>query len=149
MANKNINDSDWEEGSNSEGQSWRFLDLSGEHLGVRVEELPPGGTSSTHHYHTSEEEHILVLEGSATLILGNANKILQPGDHVCFLAGKEVAHHIENTTLEPFKFLVFGERNQQDVVIYPEKNTMMVKALGWKEFNCNPIVKSDDPESCT
>ena len=62
---KNIDTSPWEERG-----SWRFIDLSGEHLGVRIEEIPPGGSSSIHHYHTEEEEHVLVLEGEATLVLG-------------------------------------------------------------------------------
>ncbi len=43
--------------------SWRFLDLSGEQLGIRLEETPPGGSSSVRHYHALEEEHVIVLEG--------------------------------------------------------------------------------------
>jgi len=134
MTIKNINELEWKNGTNSYGEIWKFQDLSGERLGVQIEELPPGGTSSTHHYHTLEEEHVLVLAGSATLVLGSDKLPLNTGDHICFIAGKEEAHHIENTTSEPFRFLVFGERNEQDVVVYPEKKTMMLKSLGWKTF---------------
>lgn len=140
----NINEAVWEEGENSRGETWKSIDLSGERLGVRIEEIRPGGTSSVHHFHTLEEEHVLVLEGSATLTLGSERHALKAGDHVWFAAGKEEAHHIENTTIEPFKFLVFGERNPQDVVIYPEEQVMMIKALGWKQFTYRPLKPADD-----
>ena len=136
MANvfKNIHTTEWEDRG-----SWRFLDLSGEHLGVRLEETPPGGSSSVHHYHTLEEEHVIVLEGEATLVLGDDEHPIGKGDHFWFQAAKEDAHHIENRSAKPFKFLVFGERKTGDVVFYPEKRVAMVKALqGWKQFDYEP-----------
>jgi len=107
---------------------WRCLDLSGEHLGVRIEELSPGSNSSYHHYHTSEEEHVLLLQGAATLHFGGETVQIRKGDHVCFAAGEEIAHHIENTSTEPLRYLVFGERKQDDVVIYPESSIALVKS---------------------
>ena len=112
------------------GGTWRRLDLGGEHIGVRIEELLPGGTSSVHHFHTLEEEHVLVLVGTATLHLGTEQHALHEGDHVWFAAGEAVAHHIENRSAAPFRFLVFGERKAGDVVFYPNGPVMMVKALG-------------------
>ena len=130
----NITDAAFEEIMTPRGESLRQLDLSGAHLGVRIEELPPGGTSSIHHYHTLEEEHVLVLEGSATLHLGSDQHELRDGDHVWFAAGEPVAHHIENRSSGKFKFLVFGERNPADTVFYPNGPVMMVKALGGMLF---------------
>ena len=101
------------------GGYWRHLELGGKNIGVRIEELLPGWTSSLHHYHTQEEEHVLVLEGAATLHLGDERKPLVAGDHVWFEAGIAQAHHIENTSDAPFRFLVFGERKDGDEVIYP------------------------------
>lgn len=144
MSFVNINGADWEERTNPRGETWRFIDLSGKRLGVRVEEMQPGETSSVHHFHTLEEEHVLVLEGSATLILGADRHALKAGDHVWFEAGKEEAHHIENTSSQPFKFLVFGERNPQDVVVYPEQQVMLIKSLGWKQFTYRLRERSPD-----
>ena len=125
----NIHDADFEERPSPRGEpDWRCLDLSGEHLGVRIEELPPGSNSSFHHYHTSEEEHVLVLDGSATLHLGDSTVEIGKGDHVMFPAGEEVAHHIENTSSGLFTYLVFGERKQDDVVIYPHSSIALVKS---------------------
>ncbi|MEM8769321.1 MAG: cupin domain-containing protein [Pseudomonadota bacterium] len=116
------------------GESYRgeapghYLDLSGEHLGVRIEEAPPGTTSSVNHYHTAEEEHVIALQGEATLHLGDEAVPLQAGDHVCFPAGEAVGHHIENTSEAPFRFLIIGERKQDDVVFYPKNDVVLVKS---------------------
>ncbi len=132
----NINIAAYEEvESRRREPAWRFLDLSGEHLGVRIEETPPAGTSSYHHYHLQEEEHVLVLAGTATLHLGDVDIALNEGDHVWFPAGEEVAHHIENCSSEPFRFLVFGERKTDDVVFYPDDGpVMLVKSSHGKQL---------------
>jgi len=129
----NIN-SDWQEEESARGGTWKYRDLSGDRLGVRIEELSPGDTSSEHHFHTTEEEHVIVLEGSATLVLGADHHELDVDDHIWFQAGNEIAHHIKNNTKKSFKFLVFGERNPEDIVVYPEHQVMMVKSLGFKQF---------------
>ncbi len=126
-------------GVNSRGEEWRYLDISGDHLGARIEELAPGDKSSVHHYHSAEEEHVLVLDGSATLYLGGESSELVAGDHVWFAAGIEVPHHIENTSEAAFKFLVFGERNPNDVVVYPDHEVFLVKGLGTSQYTYRKI----------
>ena len=131
----NTNTATYETGESQRDEApWRFLDLSGEHLGVRIEETPPAGTTSYHHYHTQEEEHVLVLGGTATLHSGDEAIVLNEGDHVWFPAGEEVAHHIENSSSEPFRYLVFGERKTDDVVFYPEGPVIMVKSSQGKQL---------------
>ena len=133
----NIHSADYEEEEISErdGATGRSLDLSGEHLGVRIEEMDAGGTSSYHHYHTAEEEHVVVLRGVATLHLGTERVDLSEGDHIWFPAGEDIPHHIENTSTDPFKFLVFGERKQDDVVFYPNGSVILVKSSkGFQQF---------------
>ena len=129
---KNIQTAKFEEGINHRGDHWRHIDLSGDHLGVRLEELPPGATSSYHHYHSLEEEHVLVLSGVAILHLGDASHALREGDHVWFPAGEQIAHHLENPGPANLKYLVFGERKPGDVVVYPAGPVMLIRALGGK-----------------
>jgi len=140
----NIDRQDLEEISTPRGETLRQLDLSGQHLGVRIEDLPPGGTSSYHHYHTLEEEHVLVLSGAATLHLGDEEHPLGQGDHVCFLAGEPTPHHIENHGPERFRFLVFGERTPGDTVFYPNSQVMLVKALGNALFSYSELGSDND-----
>ena len=93
-----------------------------------MESLDPGAKSSFHHYHTLEEEHLLVLEGTATLYMDSGEHALEAGDHVFFPAGSKDAHHIKNTSNEDFKFFVFGERIEQDVVFYPRHGKKLIKS---------------------
>ncbi len=145
---KNIYESEWEEQATARGK-WRFLDLSGDHLGLRLETLQAGDSSSIHHYHTREEEHVIALEGNATLVLGSTERALKRGDHVWFKAGDEVGHHIVNNTSAPFTFLVIGERARGDVCIYPDEGVANIKALnsGWKQFNIEQRTKTLQEES--
>lgn len=129
----NIDETPWEERTTPRGELWWSKDLSGENLGVRIEQIRPGDSSSVHHYHTLEEEHVIVLAGSATLVLGTEERTVKKGDHFWFAAGKEEAHHLENRTDENFEILVFGERKAGDVVVYPNHAVMLVKALGFRQ----------------
>ena len=122
----NVHSGDWIQEETKLG-TWNYIRLPFEKIGVRVESLDPGTTSSVHHYHTKEEEHLLVLEGTATLHMDSGDHMLSPGDHAFFPAGSEDAHHIENTSDEPFKFFVFGERRKDDVVYYPRDGTKLLK----------------------
>ena len=128
---------EWSEGEHR-GLKYRFKDLSGEHLGARIEELAPGNTSSNHHYHTVEEEHVFVLSGEAVLVCDEGEYRLTTGDHVCFRAGEALAHHLKNDTDVPCTYLVYGERKAGDVVVYPDHGVMLVKALGLKKFSYRP-----------
>ena len=133
---RNLNTGQWEEQATPRGP-WSYLDLCGEHLGVRVEQLNQGETSSIHHYHTLEEEHVIALQGKATLVFGDREHRFAEGDHVWFRAGDEMAHHFINPFAEPFRFLVIGERKRGDVCIYPEHGVANIMALnsGWKQFD--------------
>lgn len=113
---------------------YRYKELSGEHIGARIEELSPGSTSSYHHYHTSEEEHVFMLSGEAILLFGDDEFLVTVGDHVWFRAGDEIAHHFENRSDNPCVYLVYGERKINDVVMYPDAQVMLVKALDRKQF---------------
>jgi uncharacterized cupin superfamily protein len=117
---------------------YQYKELSGEHLGARIEELAPGGTSSHHHFHTSEEEHLFMLTGEAILLFGDEEIPVSVGDHIWFRAGDENAHHFENRSDSACSYLVYGERKADDVVLYPIAGVMMVKALGNRQFTYRP-----------
>ena len=139
----NIHDDEFVTETNSRGETWTRLDLDSARLGVRVEIMQPGASSSIHHWHTQEEEHVIILEGNATLVLGHEGRremhALRPGDHVCFRAGEPVAHHLEATGDEPVRLLVFGERLPGDTVVYPDAQVMMVKAMDRSLFTYRPF----------
>lgn len=98
-------------------------------IGVSYEELPPGKQSCPLHYHMLEEEHIVALEGEATLRLGDARHTIRAGDYVSFPAGERLGHCLINETDKPFRFLMIGDNNAADVCAYPDSGKISVRAL--------------------
>ena len=98
-------------------------------VGVLIEELPPGKQSCPFHYHIHEEEHVLMLEGTVTLRLGERRYQLQAGDYVCFPAGQRAGHCLINEGEQPCRYLVIGENTPNEVCVYPDSNKISVRAL--------------------
>ena len=121
---------DWEHGDRYGGRTKDTGDAAGGvRIGVHIEELPPGMKSCPSHYHHLEEEHLYVLDGEATLLLGEERIPLKPGDHACFPAGQQVGHCLINEGDAVFRFLMIGERNPNDVVVYPDSGKVLVCAI--------------------
>ena len=76
-----------------------------------------------------EEEHALILEGEATLLLGDERYPMKAGDYVCFPAGQKVGHSLLNSGTGPCSYLMIGERSPHDVCVYPDSNKLAVNAL--------------------
>ncbi len=98
-------------------------------IGVVFEELPPGKQSVPSHYHMVEEEHIIALEGEATLRLGEARYTLKAGEYVCFPAGQRAGHCLINETDKPFRFIVIGDSSPHEVCVYPDSGKIMIDAF--------------------
>lgn len=72
---------EWSEGVRFGGRVKPIGNLAGgSHIGVLIEELPPGRQSVPLHWHTREEEHMWFLEGTATLRLGDERHRVTAGD---------------------------------------------------------------------
>jgi uncharacterized cupin superfamily protein len=101
----------------------------GRKIGVSYEELPPGKQSVPFHYHLLEEEHIIVLEGEAMLRLGEDHYRIKAGDYVGFPAGQRAGHCLINESDKPFRFIMIGDRQPNEVCVYPDSNKVLVDAL--------------------
>ena len=129
-----MEDVPWEEYSEGDRFGLRFRQL-GEyggcsHVGVCMEELAPGKQTYPSHYHMLEEEHLLILEGQATLRLGEQTYELTAGDFACFPAGQKVGHTLVNNTDSVCRYLIIGERNPNDVVVYTDSGRVGVRLTG-------------------
>ncbi|PKN59550.1 MAG: cupin [Deltaproteobacteria bacterium HGW-Deltaproteobacteria-14] len=124
----------WDGYDHGERFGVRFQELGafggGTHVGVCLEELAPGKRTYPLHYHMLEEEHVYVLEGRMTLRLGGRRFELRPGMYVCFPAGQKVGHSLDNHTDAPCRYLIIGERNPAEVVVYPDSGRVGVRLLG-------------------
>jgi uncharacterized cupin superfamily protein len=120
----------------SRGQRFgsRFKELGafggGTHVGVCMETLEPGKQACPAHYHMLEEEHLLILEGALTLRLGDRTYEMSAGHYACFPAGQKAAHALINNGTAPCRYLIIGERNPNDVSVYPDSGRVSVRLTG-------------------
>ncbi len=99
------------------------------HVGMLIESPAPGRRLWPRHYHMLEEEHALVLEGEVTLLVGEERLAMRPGDYVCFPPGQKIGHSFLNGGDGPCSYLMIGERNPNEVCVYPDSNKLAVDAL--------------------
>jgi len=128
-----IDEAPWEEFSHGKyGMRYKALgDFAGAtQLGVCYEELAPGQQANQSHYHMVEEEHLFLMEGELTLILGKRTYLLKANHYVCFPAGQAVGHAIINHTDKISKYLIFSSRSNNDVMVYPDSDKVKVRATG-------------------
>jgi uncharacterized cupin superfamily protein len=100
------------------------------HVGVCMEELAPGKRAYPAHYHMLEEKHLLILEGGVTLQLGGKSFELSSGSYVCFPAGQKAGHALLNNSGAPCRYLIIGERNPNDVIVYTDSGRVGVRLTG-------------------
>ncbi|MGB0902319.1 cupin domain-containing protein [Halocynthiibacter sp.] len=98
-------------------------------LGVHLIEIQPGSDSTEHHMHYYEDECIYILEGHATLRIGDTYKAIGPGD---FMGHPKngAAHSMTNTGTAPLKMLVIGQRLDHDVADYPDQGKRIFRNAG-------------------
>jgi uncharacterized cupin superfamily protein len=94
-----------------------FFELT--NFGVNLTHLSPGAMSALAHSHSKQEEFIYVLEGNPTLVLGEEEFTLNPGDCHGFKSGTGIAHQLVNRSKKIVTYLEIGDRTEGDVVEYP------------------------------
>jgi uncharacterized cupin superfamily protein len=126
----------WTEWSEAPRFALRYRHLSraamGEdyRVGVAIEELAPGKQSSPAHYHIFEEEHVYILEGALAVRIGADRYDMKAGEYVCFPAGQKAGHCLINTSGATCRYVIVGERNPNEVVVYTDSRKVLVRALG-------------------
>lgn len=88
-------------------------------FGAALERLLPGGRSSQTHWHTHEDEFLYLISGTLTVIEGETETQIGPGDALCWKAGSEVGHSLRNDSDAEAVYIIVGTRDPQDVCHYP------------------------------
>src|SRR5690606_13970735 len=70
------------------------------------------------------------LKGALTVRIGAGKYEMKAGDYVCFPAGQKAGHCLINETDATCRYVIVGERNPNDVVVYTDSNKVLVRALG-------------------
>lgn len=116
FASENVPLEEWSKGTRY-GSKFRYLSGFGgaNHVGVALEGLAPGKESNMNHYHMLEEEQAFILEGEMTLRLGSKTY--------------RIGHSFYNHSDAPCRFIMIGEKNPNEVVVYPETGRVGVRLL--------------------
>jgi uncharacterized cupin superfamily protein len=110
-----------------------FSDTGGlTQFGAFLEVLAPGSKSSHQHWHECEDEFVYMLEGEVTLVEGDCEVMMRPGDAATFKAGVALGHRLENRAAAEARYLVVGTRSPDDVVHYSTKDLLLTKTAGKK-----------------
>ena len=88
-------------------------------FGVNLTELDPGAVSALLHSHSKQDEFIFVLDGNPTLVVGDKEFDLSPGDCMGFKAGSGIAHQLINRSSSAVTYLEMGDRSESDRAEYP------------------------------
>ena len=94
-----------------------FFGLS--NFGINLTRLSPGGISALLHHHSRQDEFIYILEGTPTLMLGEQEFLMQPGDCFGIQAGTGVGSQLINNSAEVVAYLEIGDRSAGDEAAYP------------------------------
>ncbi len=105
-----------------------FFGLS--NFGINLTELQPGAKSALKHHHLTQDEFIYILSGTPTLIYGDDEYPMQPGECFGFTKGIGIGHQLVNHTNQPASYLEIGDRSPDDQVEYPDDD---LKAITTKE----------------
>jgi uncharacterized cupin superfamily protein len=127
-----IDDVQWSDGGRGEHFAHRRkkIGAAGKELGCSLIELAPGKTAWPFHYHLGNEEALYVLEGEATLRLGEQRHRIRAGHYVALPAGEAHAHQMTNTSSQPCRYLVISTMREPDIGVYPDSEKVGVFAGG-------------------
>ncbi|WP_374580383.1 cupin domain-containing protein [Pseudoduganella sp.] len=94
-------------------------------FGAFIHVLAPGTRSSIKHWHGSEDELAYVLEGELTVIEGEEEYLLGPGDAAAFPKGSPLGHYLWNKGALPVKCMIVGTRAEKDLITYPDHDRLL------------------------
>ena len=77
-----------------------------------------------------EDEHVFILKGSATLILGERKYVMRERDYCCSPAGQRAGHHLYNHSSENCLFMTIGDNRADDIVVFPKTGKARIRATG-------------------
>lgn len=96
--------------------------------GLQHVTVTPGRRSSVRHCHSLDDELFVVLEGSATLLLGDERLPVRPGSIVARPPATGVAHSFEAGG-DGLVMLAYGTREPADMCWYPDSRKVSFRGL--------------------
>jgi uncharacterized cupin superfamily protein len=102
--------------------------LGASRLGMTVYDLPPGEAICPYHFEWTDEEWLITIAGQPTLRTPEGERVLDPGEVVCFPVGPEGAHHVRNAGEESVRVAIFSTKNEFGIAEYPDSDKVGIWA---------------------
>jgi len=99
-------------------------------IGLTIQTVTPGCQSSRRHRHVFQEEILIVTAGTGTLLHGETQVPVRPGDCFCYTPSDTELHTFENTGTDDLVIWAFGNRFRHEVCLYPDEGVAFVEGLG-------------------
>jgi uncharacterized cupin superfamily protein len=99
-------------------------------IGLTIQTVTPGCRSSRRHRHVFQEEILIVMAGTGTLLHGEAQVPVRPGDCFCYTPCDAEVHTFENTGTDDLVLWAFGNRFSHEVCLNPDEGVAFVEGLG-------------------
>jgi uncharacterized cupin superfamily protein len=101
--------------------------LGARRIGASVYEAEAGSPIWPYHYHHGVEEWLYVVAGAPTLREAAGERLLAPGDVVCFPSGADGAHAVRG----PGRVVIFsGVAAAASVSVYPHSDKVATRPPG-------------------
>jgi uncharacterized cupin superfamily protein len=97
-----------------------------ERLGCTYYEVEPGNAAFPFHWHGANEEAILVLGGTGTMRLGDAEVAVRAGDWIAMPPGRQHPHQLRNTGAETLKYVCVSTKIAPELAGYPDSRKVGV-----------------------
>ena len=114
------------------GYAWRgrrgvAAELGLRRLGASVYELPDGEWAFPYHYHHGVEEWLYVVAGAPALREPAGERVLEPGDVVCFPSGPDGVHAVRG----PGRVVMFSAGAPgASISVYPDSDKLGARPPG-------------------
>jgi uncharacterized cupin superfamily protein len=97
-------------------------------LGLSIYDLPAGQAIRPYHFEWTDDEWLIVVAGTPTLRTPEGERVLEPGDTVCFPEGPDGAHHIRNDADAIARVALVSTKSEVGVAEYPDSDKVGVWA---------------------
>jgi uncharacterized cupin superfamily protein len=97
-------------------------------FGINLTELAPGAISALLHHHSKQDEFVYIVAGTPTLMQGEREFQLRPGDCCGFRAGADLGHQLVNRSAATVRYLEVGDRIAGDRAFYPNDDLCLLSA---------------------
>jgi uncharacterized cupin superfamily protein len=99
-------------------------------LGLSIYDLPTGQAICPYHFEWTDEEWLIVIAGTPTLRTPEGERVLEPGDTVCFPEGPDGAHHVRNDAEGVARVGLLSTKSGVGIAEYPDSDKVGVWAGG-------------------